>query len=76
MWNPTMSSISSTDQENIETIELPSSQPTIAESVTDSNMPPPKLKHMCKTNIGFVAINETKSCDDIDDKKDTEAKKV
>ena len=71
-----MSNIPSNDQENIETIELPSSQPTITKSDTDSNMPPSKLKHMCKTNIGFLAINGTQSCDAIDDEKDTEAKKV
>ena len=69
-----MSNIASVDSENIETIALPSSQTSADRPITDTNVAPVKLKHMCKTNLGFVAINGTQSCEVTD--KDMESKQV
>ena len=69
-----MSNIASVDSENIETIALPSSQTSADRPITDTNVAPVKLKHMCKTNLGFVAINGTQSCEVPD--KDMDSKQV
>ena len=69
-----MSNIASVDSENIETIAFPSSQTSADGPITDSNVTQVKPKHMCKTNLGFVGINGTQSCEVPD--KDMESKQV
>ena len=66
-----MSNIASVDSENTETIAVPSSQTFADGLITDSNVAPVKLKHMCKTNLGFVAINGTQSCEVPDKEMDS-----
>ena len=78
-WEPTMSKIGSVDSQNIETIALPACRSPIEESLSDSILQDtnlPKMKHMCKNKMGFVAINGTQSCEEPEHETDIESKQV
>ena len=78
-WEPTMSKIGSVDSQNIETIALPACRSPIEESLSDSILQDtnlPKMKHMCKNRMGFVAINGSQSCEEPEHLDDIEPKQV